>query len=158
MKNSTDNQLMLKTEANSWWETNGKMTRYTLVVLFSLVLLIWGFRSEAWYDYGNGLVNLDRVSLIRSNMNITGVKRTGERIDLIDAPITLQNVWDLEKAIRDKGPFESVSYAGEIMFDQFTVKLPGFDGYYITYSDDSDIISLAEAWHREILRVRAQVQ
>jgi len=158
--NSPESQQMLTVATPSYRKDSWKVIRYTLAALLFLVLLIWGFQSQQpqWYDYGNGLVNLNRISLIRSNMSFTGVTSSGQEVELADAPITWGSVFDLESAISEKGPFERVRYTGKIMFDQFTITLSGFDAYHISYMGDDDIVSLAEAWLREVNRVHAQVQ
>ena len=165
MNNSNENQSMPEPKSNSYWDTsNMKTIRYTLATLLAISLFIWGFRAnDEWYDYGNGLVNLNRVSLIRSTMSITGLDKDGDFIAvLIKGPITDENIYELEEKIpeaelENKNYISRVRYDAKIMFDQFEVNLGGFDERGITYSDSVDIVRLARSWLREVERVRAQV-
>jgi hypothetical protein len=153
--------------AKQFSQTNNKQKKKEKIMkkLFFILILALSFvftscdaqKEATWYDYGNGVVNLDQVSLIRGNVSFTLVY-DNDRIEIIDTSINGNTMEAFNRAI-DNAPsgWESVTYQGAIVLDTFTIKLPGFKDRGISLENNDSCKKLVQTWVDDYEKLLSQL-
>jgi|GEM_PF-6957464 hypothetical protein len=139
-----------------------------LIVFFALTILYLNgikVRQADWYDFGNGLINLSNVSVIKSQMNFGIILKEKDEngldieIVLVDAVISKENLENFKTEIsKYKDKWESVTYKASINFDLFTLKLQTFETASIPLLGNSSCIELVNFWVKQLDSIKARVK
>jgi len=109
-----------------------------------------------WYDTGNGMVNLDQVTHISSQITLVLILAGEESPDgesprsvvVLDRdPLNPRNI---DKAIAElvkyQGQWKNVRYGGVILLDNFTMGLPDLDALGLDGASGPNCMRMLNAW------------
>jgi hypothetical protein len=144
------------------------------------VLLFMGISAFAvtsayagnWYDYGNGLINLDLITRIDSKMTVTLVLKELVRdangtvqkdakggeihrtVVLADTFITEDGVDSVIDGVKKyTGRYEGIQANATLMFDSQVLTLATFESSGLPANDDG-LAKLAESWLTDFQKVK----